>query len=85
MPSLCLISFLVWPQLLGERGLLLIWILLLFLIRHPGSRISRGSLILSCSLVTVGIPFYSPESAQLGCPFVAYITTLDALSLLVQP
>src|SRR5258706_8412641 len=82
MPSLCQISFLDWPRLLGEHGLSLIWILLLFSIRHPGNRISQDILIPSYSLVIVGIPIYSPESAPLGNPFDIYITTLDALSLL---
>src|SRR5258706_9787863 len=81
MPSLFRISFLARPRLLGERGHSLIWILLLFSIRHLRNRISWVVLIPFYSLVIVGIPIYSPESALLGNPFDVCITTLDALSL----
>src|SRR5258706_16416690 len=81
MPSLFWTSFLAQPRLLGEHGLMLIWILPLSSIHHLRNRISQVILIPFYSLAIVGLPTYSPESAPLGSPFVIYITTFDALSL----
>src|SRR5258706_12994752 len=85
MPSLCRISFLVWPQLLGELGRSLIWILPLCSTHHLKSRNSLGVLTPFCSLVIVDLPCYNPECAQLGSPFGICVTTLDAPSPLMLP
>src|SRR5258706_10312756 len=85
MPNLCRISFLVCPLLLGELGRSPIWILPLCSTRPLKEGISLDVLTLFYSLVIVGLPFYSPEYAPLGSPFVIYVTTLGAHSLLALP
>src|SRR5258706_799637 len=83
MPSLCRISFLVRPRLLGEPGRSLIWILPLCSTHHLESRISLGVLTPFCSLVIVDLPAYNPECVQLGSPFGVCTMTLDVPSLLM--